>query len=51
MVPETLEAGLQLTSFALQALGLPETTVNATLEAEREQRVRSAGAPSSSPPD
>lgn len=48
VVPETLEAGLQLTSFALQALGLPETTVNATLEAEREQRVRSAGAPTPS---
>lgn len=51
VVPETLEAGLQLTSFALHALGLPETAVIATLEAEREQRVRSAGAPSSSPPD
>lgn len=39
VVPETLEAGLQLSAFALQTLGLSEHQVLATLERERERRV------------
>ncbi len=38
VVPETLEAGLLLTSFALDALGLPEGDVHAIVSAERERR-------------
>jgi CPA2 family monovalent cation:H+ antiporter-2 len=38
VVPETLEAGLQLTAFALQAAAVPEQQILATLNAEREQR-------------
>lgn len=40
VVPETLEAGLQLSSFALHALGLSEGDIGAALEEERESRVR-----------
>jgi CPA2 family monovalent cation:H+ antiporter-2 len=42
VVPETLEAGLQLSSFTLQVLGLPEAEILAALQAERETRVRNA---------
>ncbi|MFT3856391.1 MAG: cation:proton antiporter [Aquabacterium sp.] len=38
VVPETLEAGLLLTSFALNAAGLPEHQVNDILSDEREKR-------------
>ncbi len=38
VVPETLEAGLLLTSFALDSLGLPEGDVHAIVSAERELR-------------
>lgn len=40
VVPETLEAALQLSAFALQALGLPETQINNLLEQEREIRIQ-----------
>lgn len=39
VVPETLEAGLQLSSFALQAGGLGESQVAAAVQAERASRV------------
>lgn len=39
VVPETLETGLQLTAFALHALSIPDTEINAALEQERESRV------------
>ncbi len=39
VVPETLEAGLQLSSFALHTLGLPESDIISALEAERDRRV------------
>lgn len=39
VVPETLEAGLQLSFFALNALLLPETEINHILDRERELRV------------
>lgn len=42
VVPETLEAGLQLSSFALQAFGLPEAQILYALQAERESRVSAA---------
>lgn len=42
VVPETLEAGLQLSGFALQSLGLPESLISAALQDERESRVASA---------
>lgn len=42
VVPETLEAGLQLSSFALHALGLVESDIASALEEERESRVRGA---------
>ena len=42
VVPETLEAGLQLSSFALHAFGLPESDIASALEEERESRVRGA---------
>jgi len=38
VVPETLEAGLLLTSFALAALGLPDGDVHAIVAAERDRR-------------
>lgn len=38
VVPETLEAGLLLTSFALGALGLPDGDVHAIVAAERDRR-------------
>ncbi|MFO1193719.1 MAG: cation:proton antiporter [Rhodoferax sp.] len=40
VVPETLEAGLQLSSFALQVLGLGDTAISAALQSERERRVQ-----------
>jgi len=39
VVPETLEAGLQLSSFALHAMGLPDSAITAALQGERESRV------------
>lgn len=42
VVPETLEAGLQLSGFALHSLGLPESLISAALQDERESRVASA---------
>jgi CPA2 family monovalent cation:H+ antiporter-2 len=39
VVPETLEAGLQLSSFALQVMGLPDSEILLALQAERESRV------------
>ena len=39
VVPETLEAGLQLAAFALHSSGLADSAVNQALEAEREQRL------------
>ena len=39
VVPETLEAGLQLSSFALQVMGLPDAEISMALQAERERRV------------
>lgn len=39
VVPETLEAGLQLSFFALNALSIPEGEINNILDQEREQRV------------
>lgn len=38
VVPETLEAGLLLTTFALTSLGLPESDVHAIVGAERNKR-------------
>ena len=40
VVPETLEAGLQLSSFALHVMGLSDSAINAALQTEREGRVR-----------
>lgn len=40
VVPETLEAGLQLSSFALQASGLGDSDIIAALQLERDRRVR-----------
>ncbi|OGB30097.1 MAG: potassium transporter [Burkholderiales bacterium RIFCSPLOWO2_12_FULL_61_40] len=40
VVPETLEAGLQLSSFALHTLGLPQGNIAVALQDERESRVR-----------
>lgn len=42
VVPETLEAGLQLSGFALHTLGLPESLISAALQDERESRVARA---------
>lgn len=42
VVPETLEAGLQLSGFALHSLGLPESLISAALQDERESRVARA---------
>lgn len=42
VVPETLEAGLQLSGFALHSLGLPESLISAALQGEREARVTDA---------
>jgi len=39
VVPETLEAGLQLSSFALQVMGLPDAEITLALQTERERRV------------
>lgn len=39
VVPETLEAGLQLSFFALNALSVPEGEINRILDQERELRV------------
>jgi len=39
VVPETLEAGLQLSSFALQVMGLPDAEITVALQTERERRV------------
>lgn len=38
VVPETLEAGLQLTAFALQAAALPQQQIALALDAERQAR-------------
>ena len=40
VVPETLEAGLQLSSFALQAVAVPDGEIGAVLGAVREARVQ-----------
>ncbi len=39
VVPETLEAGLQLTAFALRAANLPEPRVGEAVAAERRERI------------
>lgn len=39
VVPETLEAGLQLSSFALHVMGLSDSDISAALQVERESRV------------
>ena len=39
MIPETVEAGLQLSAFVLEALGVPESTVGHVLDRERTRRV------------
>ena len=39
VIPETVEAGLQLSAFVLEALGVPETTVVHVLDRERTRRV------------
>ncbi|MDX9843773.1 MAG: cation:proton antiporter [Aquabacterium sp.] len=39
VIPETVEAGLQLSAFVLEALGVPETTVGHVLDRERTRRV------------
>lgn len=39
VVPETLEAGLQLSSCALHALGMPDVAVDDAIEKERELRI------------
>ena len=39
VTPETLEAGLQLATFTLQALGDSESAANAVIDAERERRI------------
>lgn len=39
VIPETVEAGLQLSAFVLDALGVPETTVGHVLDRERTRRV------------
>lgn len=39
VIPETVEAGLQLSAFVLDALGVPETTVSHVLDRERTRRV------------
>ena len=44
VVPETLEAGLQLSFFALNALSIPEGEINNILDLERELRVSNHGA-------
>ncbi len=44
VVPETLEAGLQLSFFALRALTVPESEVNHILGQEREIRVSKVSA-------
>ena len=38
VVPETLEAGLLLTTFALQSVGLPDADAHAVVAAERSRR-------------
>jgi CPA2 family monovalent cation:H+ antiporter-2 len=40
VVPETLEAALQLTAFALQAVDVPDYDITALLDAQRETRTR-----------
>ncbi len=40
VVPETLEAGLQLSGYALHTLGVPENDITLVLEQERERRVQ-----------
>jgi CPA2 family monovalent cation:H+ antiporter-2 len=47
VVPETLEAGLQLSSFALHTLGLSDGDIAGALQVERESRVRRGTLPSS----
>ena len=39
VIPETVEAGLQLSAFVLDALGVPEITVGHVLDRERRRRV------------
>lgn len=44
VVPETLEAGLQLSSFALHAVAIPDGEIGAVLGTVREARVQGHGA-------
>lgn len=44
VVPETLEAGLQLSSFALKALMMPESEINHILSQERDVRISKVSA-------
>ena len=39
VIPETLEAGLQMSAVVLHAAGVPESIATATIEAERERRI------------
>jgi monovalent cation:H+ antiporter-2, CPA2 family len=39
VVPETLEAGLNLARVALQQIGLPEAELSRAIDAERDSRV------------
>jgi len=39
VIPETLEASLQMAAFALQAVGLDEPTTASVVDAERERRI------------
>ena len=44
VVPETLEAALQLTAFALQAVKVPDYDITAMLDAQRDARTRQRSA-------
>ena len=39
VIPETLEASLQMSAVVLQAAGLPESVATAAIDAERERRI------------
>jgi hypothetical protein len=39
VIPETLEASMQMASFVLQATGLGEPSAAAIVDAERERRI------------
>jgi CPA2 family monovalent cation:H+ antiporter-2 len=49
VVPETLEASLQLSSFVLQAMGLDERVVDLIVDRERDQFVQTLTAPDGAP--